>query len=358
MNPKILAVEDDRDTRANLRDILELDGYHVAEAGTLREATDRHSWSDFSVILLDRRLPDGSADAVLPHIQSTAPQAGVIVMTGYADLNGTIAALRSGASDYLLKPINPDLLRAAVARVLKLQEMEARTLQAERLAAIGQMITVLTHESGNALARSQLLLANLAEEVRDRPEALELIGHLQKAQGDLHRLYEEVRNYAAPIRLDRAAWDLGQVWRQAWANVLAARGQTKSAALVEPAAGVDLSCEVDAFRIDQVFRNLFDNALAACPEPVRVEVACSETSLDGRPALCVSVRDNGPGLTAEQRRKVFAPFYTTKKKGTGLGMAIAKRIVEAHGGTMAVGGASTPGAEFLITLPRTGPPGA
>jgi signal transduction histidine kinase len=352
MNPNILAVEDDRDTLANLQDILELDGYHVTGAGSFREAADRHSWADFAVILLDRRLPDGTADAMLPVIRSAAPQAAVIVMTGYADLESTIAALRAGAADYLLKPINPDLLRATVARVLKMRELESRMLQAERLAAIGQMITVLTHESGNALARCQLLLASLTEEVRDRPEALELIGQLQKAEDDLRRLYDEVRNYAAPIRLDRSPWDLGQIWRQAWANVMATKGQQKRAALEEQTCDVDLTCEVDSFRLDQVFRNLFENALAACPEPVRVEVACAEATLGDRPAVRVSVRDNGPGLAPDQRPKVFAPFYTTKKKGTGLGLAIVQRIVEAHGGEVAVGDGSRPGAEFHITLPR------
>jgi signal transduction histidine kinase len=66
------------------------------------------------------------------------------------------------------------------------------------------------------------------------------------------------------------------------------------------------------------------------------------------------VRDNGPGLNAEQRQRIFDPFFTTKTKGTGLGMAIAKRIVEAHGGEIAVGEGTARGAEILITLPREG----
>ena len=69
-------------------------------------------------------------------------------------------------------------------------------------------------------------------------------------------------------------------------------------------------------------------------------------------ATVVSVQDNGPGLNAEQRQRIFDPFYMTKTKGTGLGMAIAKRIVEAHGGSLTVGAAQDGGAELLITLPR------
>ena len=88
------------------------------------------------------------------------------------------------------------------------------------------------------------------------------------------------------------------------------------------------------------------------PDPVRLSVRCSETTLAGKPARRVAVRDNGPGLNDEQRRKIFEPFFTTKVKGTGLGMAIAKRIAEAHGGRIAVGAGATGGAEIIFTLPR------
>jgi signal transduction histidine kinase len=70
-----------------------------------------------------------------------------------------------------------------------------------------------------------------------------------------------------------------------------------------------------------------------------------------RPALAISFQDRGPGLTDEQERRIFEPFYTTKTKGTGLGMAIAQRIVSAHGGTItAAGGAK--GATIEVILPR------
>jgi signal transduction histidine kinase len=214
------------------------------------------------------------------------------------------------------------------------------------------MMTGLAHESGNALARSQSCLEMLAWEVEDRPEALDLINRIQKAQDHLRQLYEEVRSYAAPLKLEREMWDVVAVCRQAWENLALLR-QGRDAELKPEGAGVDQRCAVDPFRLEQVFRNILENSLAACPDPVRVTVAAADVALDGRPALRVSVRDNGPGLGAEQRQRIFDPFYTTKTKGTGLGMAIAKRIVEAHGGQIAVG--PGPGAEIVITLPREAP---
>jgi two-component system sensor kinase FixL len=103
-----------------------------------------------------------------------------------------------------------------------------------------------------------------------------------------------------------------------------------------------------------VFRNLLDNSFAACAGTVKMTVACQDADLSGRPALRVSVRDNGPGLSQEQRERLFEPFFTTKARGTGLGTTIAKRIIEAHGGRIAAGEAA-PGTEILFWLPRDSP---
>jgi len=190
----------------------------------------------------------------------------------------------------------------------------------------------------------------LTWEVEDRPEALELIQGIQKAQDHLQHLYEEVRGYAAPLKLDLEICEVSTAWRQAWHNLILVR-QDREAVLREEADGIDLSCAIDPFRLEQVFRNILENALAACRGPVEIVVCCSEAEIDGRPAVRIAVRDNGPGLSPELRQRIFEPFFTTKTKGTGLGMAIAKRIVEAHGGQIAVG-TGGPGAEILVTLPR------
>jgi signal transduction histidine kinase len=109
---------------------------------------------------------------------------------------------------------------------------------------------------------------------------------------------------------------------------------------------------VDQFRLEQVFRNIFENSLAACADPVRVQLQCSAAEINAQNAIQLAVRDNGPGLSAEQKQRIFDPFFTTKTKGTGLGMAIAKRIIEAHGGHISVGPDCSNGAEICIVLPR------
>src|SRR5437867_810977 len=103
---RFLIIVDDPDARANLQDIVEMDDCEVATAGSFAEALARRDWPTFDAIILDRRLPDGTAEEFLPKLRQLAPAAAIVIVTGYADLEGAIAALRYGAVDYILKPVN------------------------------------------------------------------------------------------------------------------------------------------------------------------------------------------------------------------------------------------------------------
>lgn len=237
---------------------------------------------------------------------------------------------------------------------------EQRLLQAERLAAIGQMVTGLAHECRNALQRTHACLEMLEMEVAEQPRSLDLVQRIMQAQNEIQRLFDEVSNFAKPQRLEITEVELPRVWREAW-TLLSEQRAGRDAKLREsfidlestPAAEHStsrISCPGDHFRLTQVFRNLFENSLAAAADPVEIQIECRPGRQKDQPIWEIRVRDNGPGLTEEQQKRIFEPFYTTKSKGTGLGMPIARRIIEAHGGTL-TSGAAGPGAEFLITLP-------
>jgi PAS domain S-box-containing protein len=129
---RVLVIEDDPDTAANLRDILELDNYQVELAGTLGESLEREEGDELVAILVDRQLPDGNADDHFPEIRALAPGASILIITGHADVDGAVAALRQGADDYLLKPIDPDTLRAVLARSVE-HERTRRALRESTL---------------------------------------------------------------------------------------------------------------------------------------------------------------------------------------------------------------------------------
>ncbi|MHC4547351.1 MAG: PAS domain-containing sensor histidine kinase [Planctomycetota bacterium] len=237
--------------------------------------------------------------------------------------------------------------------VTELRRAQERLVQSERLAGIGQMITGLAHESRNALQRMQSCLELLAVELEDRAQALDYVARVQHAQDYLSQLFEEVRNYAAPIQLDRQVCDLRRLWGAAWADLEVAR-RGKDVRLVDQTDGVDLACNVDPFALGQVFRNIFDNAISAVDEKGRIAILCEDGSAAGEPVLSLIFSDSGPGLTPEQSERIFQPFFTTKTRGTGLGMAIVRRILEAHGGRVAVGSGPLSGAAIVVTLPRGG----
>lgn len=352
----LLIVEDDTDTRGNLIDILEMDGYRVQAAGSLGQARREAHWDEYFAIVLDRQLPDGKSEEFLPEIKQLAPHAAVVIVTGHEDLTGAIAALRNGASDYLIKPVDPDILRSRLRQLAEKRQSDLaliaanrRMLQAERLAAIGQMMTGLVHESRNALQRSGACLEMLSLNLEGQPESLELLAKVQKAQKQLHELFEHVRDYAAPIKLRLAACDVRDVLEETWANLFWSR-QGRGVSFTMPGDLPPALCVIDANRLEQVFRNIFENSLAACTDPVQIDVSWKPTVLQEHPAWQFSIRDNGPGMAAEQRQKIFEPFFTTKPNGTGLGMAISKRIIDEHDGLISVNQACTRGTEIVITL--------
>jgi signal transduction histidine kinase len=116
----------------------------------------------------------------------------------------------------------------------------------------------------------------------------------------------------------------------------------------------------DGEKLRQVFANILDNAIDAMEsiaEGRRIELfiengtRAAATGATRGPAATVRVRDNGCGIPADKIDRIFNPFFTTKEKGTGLGMAISRKIVEAHEGTIDVVSETGRGTEFLVTLP-------
>ena len=124
---RALVVEDDAEARENVCDILALDGHAPEVATSLHDAFGERDLGAVDVIILDRRLGDGYADDWLDRVRRDAPHASLIIITGYEDVSGAVTAIRRGASDYILKPIDPELLRNRLARTA-----ESRRLAREK----------------------------------------------------------------------------------------------------------------------------------------------------------------------------------------------------------------------------------
>lgn len=369
----ILLVDDQPGKLLSYQAILAEVGENLVLAKSGVEALQMLLKQEFALILLDVVMPemDGFETATLIRQRPRFEDTPIIFITAYSasDLD-RLKGYELGAVDFVFAPIVPEILRAKVRALVELyrkrlelattnkqlleeiaerKRAQEKALQAERLAAIGQMVAGLAHESRNALQQIQSSVEMLARRIKTEPEA-SLVADIEKAHDRLHHLLEEVRSYAAPLKLARQVYDLSVLWNEAWTQLAPLRNG-REVAFHQQTNGLDLKCLVDSYPIEQLFRNVLENALMACREAPRVEIACSAAEVEGKPALNVRIRDNGPGLNPEERRRIFEPFFTTKTRGTGLGMAIARRIVEAHGGHIAVGQGS-PGTEIEILLPK------
>jgi signal transduction histidine kinase len=233
------------------------------------------------------------------------------------------------------------------------RETRRRLAEQQRLAAIGAAMTALAHESRNALQRSQAGLEMLARRLPPGEEMQQLLDEVQDAQYHLRDLYEQARDWAAPLTLQPETVDLGQLATTVWQQLAHDRqGRDDSLAIDLPQQAA--ICQADRRMVSQVLRNVFENSLAAA-NPVHLQLR-SASNGSANDMVRISIVDDGPGLTAEQERRIFEPFYTTRMRGTGLGMAISRRIIEAHGGSIEAHNLQSPnhprGTEVILELPR------
>ena len=185
--------------------------------------------------------------------------------------------------------------------ITPLVEAQQQLVQSERLAAIGQTIASVSHEVHNELHSLHLATLLLEHAVLDGP-ALDIVARIKAIEERLRRQFEDIRGFASPIQLEPSTVSIVDVWRNAWS--IASRSYGGCAEFVEQLSET-CRLSLDAMRIEQVFRNLFDNSLAASPDRVCITVHCDAVHRDDRQFLLVRVHDDGPGLSAEAKRRVF-----------------------------------------------------
>lgn len=250
---------------------------------------------------------------------------------------------------------NRRMFTGIIQDITESKESERRLVQSERLAAVGEAMASLAHESFNLLQKIQIGVGISRLESGGNAELAAQLDGIERASDGLQSLLQEVRHYASPINLELVPVAIPDLWREAWQSLLPLR-RDRNASLIEERCEEAYQCLGDHFRLVQVFRNLFDNSLAACKDPTQIRISESTARTAEGVSVRITLHDNGPGLSEEQALRVFEPFFTTKAKGTGLGMAITQRIVESHGGSISIapdnlGPDITSGATFVVELP-------
>jgi two-component system sensor histidine kinase HydH len=229
------------------------------------------------------------------------------------------------------------------SRQLRRREAAERRLEEQRrLAVLGEMSSVIAHELRNPLAslkgHAQLLAERLPEGGRERTKADRIVLEAER----LEALSGDLLDFSRGGPIDRREVDPFAVLRAAAESVDATRIRLAP----DPAPH---RSRLDPDRMRQALTNLLLNAIQASPAGALVEAAVGR---DGD-ALVFTVRDHGAGIRPEDRERLFEPFYTTRASGTGLGLAVAQRIAQMHGGTITAANDPEGGAVFRIALPGT-----
>ncbi|MHC4916302.1 MAG: two-component system sensor histidine kinase NtrB [Planctomycetota bacterium] len=239
---------------------------------------------------------------------------------------------------------------ASAQDVTQLRELERTLARKERLAALGEMAAVLAHEIRNPLGGIQLYAGILARTESLSAEELQVVAKLSSGVTGLNKLVEDMLAFAREIVADRAMQDVRLPLEGALEQA-SSELEAKSAIVEKVGWERPLSAAVDNDLLRRAVLNLLLNAAEAIEPGGRVRVECRLETAGGRRYLVIRVCDDGKGLSPEEIEQVFNPFYTTKAKGTGLGLAVVSRIVAAHGGEVRVENRETGGACFAIRVP-------
>jgi two-component system sensor histidine kinase HydH len=222
------------------------------------------------------------------------------------------------------------------------EQFERRLEEQRRLGALGEMSAVLAHELRNPLAslkgHAQLLAERLSAGSADRSKADLVVTESQRLEALTSNLLDFARSGPMDLRPTDPAALLASC-----AEEVAPKG------FAIHAGAAPATWRMDESRMRQALVNVLRNAHQASPEGTRPEVTVGRS--DG--SLVFTVRDFGAGLAPGDEKRIFSPFYTTRTTGTGLGLAVALRVVELHGGTIAAGNHPDGGAVFRIAIPAS-----
>jgi signal transduction histidine kinase len=237
-------------------------------------------------------------------------------------------------------------------------ELEAfyreRMVRADRFAAVGEMATGLAHEIKNPLAGLSGALELLAEDLASQPRHVEVVGEMQHQVKRLVNTMESLLSFARPPKARLRPIDLNQTLEKV---LFLMRQQSRGAAVTVAADLAEGMPRVmaDPSQLEQVFLNICLNAFQAMAARGEGTLTVRSRAADG--TVVVDVQDTGPGIPHDVRAQVFKPFFTTKREGNGLGLAISARIVAEHGGHIGYRCPPEGGTVFTVTLQQAQPGG-
>ncbi|MFH1481553.1 MAG: response regulator [Pseudomonadota bacterium] len=374
MGKKILLVDDEEGIRKVLGISLEDSGYDVFQAKNGEEALRIFKEVRPPIVLTDIKMPGMGGIEILQRIKEEVPDTEVIMITGHGGMDLAIQSLKFDATDFITKPINQDALEIALKRAeerisLKtrlreymenleqlVEEKTKKLVEAERLAAVGQTVAGLAHAIKNITGSltGGIFVLEKGIELSNENYLYQGWGMVKGNVDRIKKMALDLLHYAKEREPDYQLCDPNRPAREVFA-------------LITPQArdhGITLKLDLeenipeawfDPEDIHRCLLNLLSNAIDACTDILCTtqtgEVILKSLKPEGW-AVEYQVIDTGCGMDEETRAKIFQRFFSTKgSKGTGLGLMLAKKIIDEHKGMIHVESEKDKGSRFIVRIP-------
>ncbi|HJY38422.1 MAG TPA: ATP-binding protein [Steroidobacteraceae bacterium] len=362
---RLLIVDDEVAQMKALCNTLEMEGYATTGYSSARQALASLREGEVDLLLTDLMMPEMDGISLLKAAREVDGNLAGIVMTGQGTIDTAVRAMQHGALDYILKPFKLSTVLTVLARAREVRQLrlDNAALQERERGYIAELEAAnkdleafscsVSHDLRAPLRAitgfCDMYLTDYGQDVP--PAGRKLLDRVVDGAARMDRLIEDLLSFC---RYSRQPLLKGPVKLDVIARKVVEELQLREAGrAVEWRVGALPECNGDASLLQQVLTNLLDNAVKFSPagEEVRVSVFQQDSRVR------IEVSDRGPGVPPDQQRLIFEKFGrgniagSPGTPGTGLGLYIARSIVEAHGGVLEVSSGPDPGATFTLSLP-------
>jgi signal transduction histidine kinase len=299
-------------------------------------------------------LLTGMAFVVLMAFQFTRPISQLVNLTTRVAQGDLAVHLPDSGSDEMGRLART--FNEMVARLRESRQLQERLNEAEKLSLLGRFAGTVAHEVRNSLnfinlSIDQIRAKHLGVETA---RAREIERNLARVKDEVGRLNHLVNDFLAAGRQsppELAPCDIGAILEEAVAMV-EKQAHTQDISITVDMAQAPPLLEADAGQMKTCFLNILTNAVQAMPQGGQIRVSAGFLWSNGNPGkLQLRFADTGPGIPPEDRERIFAPYFSTKATGFGLGLAITRKIVEDHGGRIFAAEAGARGTVMVVELP-------
>lgn len=291
-----------------------------------------------------------ASDAMVVSGAYVAPYLGPygFLLYGFGVANTLLVRRRRAAAR--LEALAGDLQRTSDELELSYAELASvqdELLRKKQLASVGELAASIAHEVRNPLAVIVNAAANLKRRQLTAPDRDTLLGIIQEETARLNNLVADLLRFARPVNVTHSPISLPDLLNSIESGL--GEGYSLSSTVAGDPEVTGLRADPELLRL--VFYSLVENACQAMPGGGAIHVAARAEELDLVPHVRIDVRDEGHGMTEEVRARALDPFFTTRPSGTGLGLPIVERVVEAHEGRLAIESSEGGGTTVTVWLP-------